>query len=123
MRERRWRATERGGELQTEQTWYLNGQPKEKQEYLETDKQPARRETRFHDNGRMAFEGLWLVKGRYDTQASGVHRQFDTAGRLRGERHHDSRGRISRERELDEAGAVTRDDEVFEDGSRKALGR
>ena len=123
VRERRWRATESGGQLQTEQTWYLNGQPKEKQDYLDVDKLPARRETRFHDNGRVAFEGLWLVKGRYDTQASGVHRLFDDAGRLRREQHHDGRGRISRERELDESGTVTRDDEVFEDGSRKALSR
>jgi antitoxin component YwqK of YwqJK toxin-antitoxin module len=123
VRERRWRTTERGGELVLEQTWYLNGQPKDKLDYLSVDNQPARRETRFHDNGRVAWEALWLLKARYETQASGVHKVFDDAGRLRGERHHDVRGRITREREFDEAGAVTRDDEVFEDGSRKALGR
>lgn len=123
VRERRWRATERGGELQLEQAWYLNGQPKEKQEYLQADNPPARRETRFHDNGKLAFEGLWLIKGRYDTQASGTHKHFDEAGRLRQERQHDSRGHVSRERELDESGRVLRDDEVFEDGSRKSLGR
>ncbi len=123
VRERRWRTTDRGGELQLEQTWYLNGQPKDKLDYLSVDKQAARRDSRFHDNGRVASEGLWLLKSRYETQASGVHRQFDDAGRLRRERHHDGRGRVSRERELDESGGVTRDDEVFEDGSRKALGR
>lgn len=121
--ERRWRVSDRGGELQLEQTWYLNGQPKDKQEYFTADAQPSRRETRFHDNGRVASEGVWQVKGRYETQASGVHRQFDDAGRLRSERHHDARGRVQREREFDESGAVTRDDEVFEDGSRKALSR
>jgi antitoxin component YwqK of YwqJK toxin-antitoxin module len=123
VRERRWRATARGGELQTEQTWYLNGQPRDKLEHLGTDNAPARRDTHFHDNGQVASVGLWLVKGRYDTQASGVHQQFDDTGRLRRERHHDNRGRVSREREFDEAGAVTRDDEVFEDGSRKGLSR
>ena len=123
MRERRWRTTERGGELELEQAWYLNGQPKEKLEYLSIDNQAARRDTRFHDNGRIVSEGVWLVKGRYDTQASAVHKQFDDAGRLRRELHHDGRGRIKRERDLDEYGAVTRDDEVFEDGSRKSLSR
>ena len=123
VRERRWRTTERGGELELEQAWYLNGQPKEKLEYLSIDNQAARRDTRFHDNGRIVSEGVWLVKGRYDTQASGVHKQFDDAGRLRRELHHDGRGRIKRERDLDEYGAVTRDDEVFEDGSRKSLSR
>lgn len=121
--ERRWRATERGGELQLEQAWYLNGQPKEKREYLGVENQVTRRETRFHDNGRVASEGLWLVKGRYDTLASGVHKQFDDAGRLRREQHYDSKGRVSRERELDESGRVVRDDELFEDGSRKSLSR
>lgn len=123
VRERRWRVTERGSELELELTWYLNGQPKDKLEYLNIDNHAARRDTRFHDNGRVASEGLWLVKGRYDTQASGVHKQFDDAGRLRRERHHDGRGRVNRERDLDESGVVTRDEEVFEDGSRKSLSR
>ena len=123
VRERRWRVTERGSELELEQTWYLNGQAKARLEYLSSESQPARRDTAFHDNGKMAAEGLWLLKGRYDTVASGIHKQFDEAGRLRRERHHDGRGRVNRERDLDEAGAVTRDEEVFEDGSRKALGR
>ncbi len=123
VRERRFRVTDRGGELQLEQAWYLNGQPKDKREYLNLETQPARRETRFHDNGRVAFEGLWLIKNHHNAQASGVHQQFDDAGRLRSERHHDNRGRVSRERELDEAGRVLRDDEVFEDGSRKGFSR
>ncbi len=123
VRERRWRPADRSADLQLEQTWYLNGQPKDKLEYLSVDSQPARRETRYQDNGRVAFEGMWLLKGRYETQASGIHKQFDDTGRLRRERHHDARGRINREREFDEAGGVTRDDDVFEDGSRKAVGR
>ncbi|KNZ33138.1 MAG: hypothetical protein AD742_07745 [Methylibium sp. NZG] len=123
VRERRWRVTDRGGELELEHTWYLNGQPKARLDYLSVDNQPARRDTQFHDNGKPASEGLWLLKGRYDTVASGVHKQFDDTGRLRRERFHDGRGRVNRERDLDEAGAVTRDEEVFEDGSRKALGR
>ena len=123
VRERRWRPTERGGELESERRWYLNGQPREVQEYLAIDGQPARRDTGYHDNDRKTFEGAWLVGGRGDTRPLGVHKTYDAEGRLRGERHHDARERISREREFDEAGRATRDDEVFEDGSRKAYAR
>ena len=123
VRERKWRVVERGGELQVEQSWYLNGQPREKQEYQDVEGQPGRLETRFHDNGKMAFQGLWLLKGRYETQAQGVHKYFGEAGQARYERHHDARGRMAREREFDESGRVVRDEELFEDGSRKSLAR
>ena len=121
VRERQWKVTDRGGELQLEQHWYLNGQLKEKQEYLASDGQAARRETYFHDNGRISSEGLWIVADRYSNQAKGVHKSYDSEGRLRLERYHDAKGRVTRERELDEAGQVKRDDELFEDGSRKAF--
>jgi antitoxin component YwqK of YwqJK toxin-antitoxin module len=121
VRERQWTPTERGGELALEQRWYLNGQLKEKQAYQSTNGQATRRDTFFHDNGRPSSEGLWVLAGRYDNQASGVHKRYDSEGRLRLERHHDAKGRVTRERELDESGQVTRDDELFEDGSRKAF--
>lgn len=123
VRERRWLPGERGSELQLEQHWYLNGQPREKLEYFQQDGQSARRETRYHDNGRVSAEGLWFVKGRYDSQATGTHKNFDDQGRLRSERFHDGRGRVNRERELDETGRVLRDEALFEDGSRKAFAR
>ena len=75
---------------------------------------------------RKAFEGAWRLAAngtRAGATATGVHRSFDSDGRLRGERFHDERGRVTRERELDAGGAVVRDDEVFEDGSRKAFAR
>jgi hypothetical protein len=106
VHERRWLPTECGSELQLEQHLYLNGQ---------------RRETRFHDNGRVSLEGVSLVKGRYDTQAIGVQKAFDDQGRLRIERFHDARGRVNRE--LDDTGRVLRDEALFEDGSRKAFAR
>lgn len=123
VHERRWVPTERGSELQLEQHWYLNGQPREKFEYFQQDGQPARRETRFHDNGRVSLEGVSFVKGRYDMQATGTQKGFDEQGRLRFERFHDERGRVNRERELDETGRVLRDEALFEDGSRKAFTR
>jgi antitoxin component YwqK of YwqJK toxin-antitoxin module len=126
VRERRWRVVDRGGELASEQHWYLNGQPKERVEYVVADGRSLRQETTFHDNGTKAFEGSWRVAtpaSRSRDVATGVHRSFDEAGRLRGERFYDERGRVTRERELDGGGNVVRDDEVFEDGSRKAYGR
>ncbi|QTN21409.1 hypothetical protein HZ992_14570 [Rhizobacter sp. AJA081-3] len=123
VRERRWAVGERGGQLASEKRWYLNGQPRDASEYRNEGGRALRHDTQFHDNGQPAFEGMWVLEGRYDRQASGVHRSFDDAGRLRLERHHDDRGRVTRERELDEAGKVTRDDALFEDGSRKAFSR
>ena len=124
VRERRWKPSERGADLQLETTWYLNGQPKTRSEYAVADGRTTRRETGFHDNGRKAFEGSWQAgpSGRAE-QPTGAQQTFDAEGRLRGERIYDERGRIKRERELDERGNVVRDDEVFEDGSRKAVGR
>jgi len=126
VRERRWRVADRGGELASEQQWYLNGQPKERVEYVVADGRSLRQETTYHDNGKKAFEGSWRVAtpaSRSRDVATGVHRSFDEAGRLRGERFYDERGRVTRERELDGNGSIVRDDEVFEDGSRKAYGR
>ena len=126
VRERRWRPTERGAELVSEQRWYLNGQPRELIEFVSGEGRLLRRETSFHDNGRKAREGLWVVGaggGRGAELATGIHRSWDADARLRSERSYDERGRIARERELDASGKVVRDDEVFEDGSRKAFGR
>jgi len=137
LRERRWRATEGGGELVSDASWYLNGQPKTRSDYSSADGRTLRRENGFHDNGRKSFEGAWqtaasggrrmaggrgMASGRGE-QPTGTHQSFDAEGRLRSERIYDERGRIKRERELDERGNPVRDDEVFEDGSRKAVGR
>jgi len=137
VRERRWRATANGGEPVADASWYLNGQPKTRNEYSVVAGRALRRETGFHDNGRKSFEGAWqtaasggrrmaggrgMASGRGE-QPTGTHQSFDTEGRLRSERIYDERGRIKRERELDERGNIVRDDEVFEDGSRKAVGR
>ena len=120
VRERRWQATERGADLVLEQTWYLNSQPRERQDYLLVDGKRTRRETDYHDNGRVAFEGSWRAEAN-DSTPIGVHKRFDDQGRLRGESRYDARGKLAHERSLDESGKVTRDDEVYEDGSRKAV--
>ncbi len=126
VRERQFTPTERGAELQLEQRWYLNGQPREKMEPVTLDGKAGQRDTRYHDNGQIAFDGGYLSGDRSNGSgrtASGVHKTFDANARLRSERYYDARGRVARERELDESGTVTRDDELFEDGSRKAHAR
>ncbi len=122
VRERRWTPAERGADLQVEQRWYLNGQPRDKQEFITVEGRAGQRDTRYHDNGQLSFEGVTVREGR-GQQAVGVHKSYDSNGRLRSERHYDAKGRVARERVLDESGAVTRDDELFEDGSRKAYSR
>lgn len=127
VRERRFRVGERGAEPVADEAWYLNGQPRERIAYASVDGRSERIETRFHDNGQKAFEGTWIgvAGGRSsrEERPSGVHRNFDTTGRVRVERSHDERGRVNRERAFDESGVLVRDDELFEDGSRKAFGR
>jgi antitoxin component YwqK of YwqJK toxin-antitoxin module len=124
VRERRWQPSERGAELVSEATWYLNGQPKTQSIYSVADGRTVRRETGFHDNGRKSFEGTWRTEpGGRGEVAFGTQQSFDVEGHLRRERTYDERGRIKRERDLDERGDVVRDDEVFEDGSRKAVGK
>jgi antitoxin component YwqK of YwqJK toxin-antitoxin module len=121
--ERRLKPAERAAQVESEQRWYLNGQPREKREFTRAEGKITQRETQYHDNGKPSFEGVYLLEGRFGRQALGIHKSYDAEGRLRSERHYDARGRVTRERELDEAGAVKRDDEVFEDGSRKAYSR
>ena len=129
VRERRWVAGERGADPVSDTSWYLNGQMKTQARYVASGERQIRRDTTFHDNGKPAAEGTWVVgvaargRGGRDERPTGVHRSFDDAGRVRGEVVYDDRGRITRERAFDESGVVVRDDEVFEDGSRKSVGR
>lgn len=121
VREQRWKPAERGSELQSDLRWYLNGQLKQKLEYLREPAGLVEKETGYRDNGTVFFEGSWILASRYGRRATGVHKNHDDEGRVRVERNHDDRGRVSREREFDEAGKSIRDDELFEDGSRKAF--
>ena len=126
VHETRWRASDRGADLLNESRWYLNGQPKERTDYTDAGTTRTRREMQYHDNGKLASEGSWVMdNARNDRfgRESGTHKSYDEQGRVRSERVYDDKGRISREREFDERGTLTRDDEVFEDGSRKSLSR
>ena len=103
VRERRFRIGENGrSDLALEQTWYLNGQPKDRTEFVAPGAGRAlRQETAYHDNGRKSFEGSWRFAAsdaRGNAAPTGVHRSWDSDGHLRAERFYDERGRVARER-------------------------
>lgn len=116
-RDRRWTQ----GELTSEETFYLNGQPRSKAQYRMVGATRTLETREFYDNGVLAGEGRYIDTGRYAPTPTGTHRQYDPQGKLKSESVFDARGRISRERTWDAAGTLLRDDEVFEDGSRKAF--
>lgn len=118
VRERRWQL----GELVSEKTFYLNGQPRSDIRHVKREGTAATDVKEFHDNGKLAFQGAYLLDNRSSQRAIGEHRRYDSNARLRQVRSYDGKGRLTREQELSESGQITRDDEVFEDGSRKALG-
>jgi antitoxin component YwqK of YwqJK toxin-antitoxin module len=123
--ERAWAVSEAAQEnqLQTEATFYLNGQPRSKTSYAFEGKQETRDEKTFHDNGQLASQGKYVNEDRYNSRAVGTHQAFNNKGKLVAENVYDNKGRITRERAWDEAGKLERDDEVFEDGSRKAYAK
>ena len=61
LKERRFTPTDRGSQLLTEQTWYLNGQLKSRDDYSRGDAGPMVRMRTFHDNGKPAGDGNWAV--------------------------------------------------------------
>lgn len=124
IRERRWLPPVGGNAaLALEQTWYLNGQLREKQEFVVIDGRREQHDTRYSDDGRLAFDGKYIVSERNSRIPTGIHKTYHATGKVNSERYYDTRGKVTRERSFDETGNATRDDEVFEDGSRKAYAR
>ncbi len=114
----------------SDDTFYLNGQPREKSEFgggeaaVASGRPVWREQTTFHDNGKAASRGRYRLgaRGTVDADAgepTGTHQQFDEAGRLVAESIYDDSGRITREKVWDASGALLRDEAVFADGSRK----
>lgn len=115
-RERRWSQ----GELLSEQTFYLNGQPRSKARYTSTGSARTLETQDYYDNGVLSAEGSYIDTGRYAPTPIGTHRQFDPLGHMKTESVYDGRGRLMRERSWDPSGNVLRDDEVLQDAARKA---
>ncbi|RYZ12034.1 MAG: hypothetical protein EOO24_04580 [Comamonadaceae bacterium] len=119
LREQRWSPE---GLPQSDESFYLNGQPRSRSIYDGAGAQRTVEITDFHDSGQRARQGRFraALRGGASTPI-GTHQTFDERGILVGELVHDDRGRVGRERVFDAAGVLVRDDEVFEDGSRKAF--
>ena len=119
VRDRRWAA----GELASELTYYLNGQLRRKAEYQDTGPGTPRilvmRE--FHDNGSVSSEGAFANTSRYALTPVGVHRRYDSFGKLRSESTYDERGRALRERVFEEPSQPPAEEPPLDDGPRKQL--
>jgi antitoxin component YwqK of YwqJK toxin-antitoxin module len=125
-RDQRWA----NGWLASDETFFLNGQPREKTEYGGVDSavpnsRPIwQQRTSFHDNGQASSRGRYRIgpRGPVDSYASepmGIHQVFSETGRLIAESTYDDSGRIAREKSWDANGSLLRDEAVFADGSRK----
>ena len=119
-REQRWSD---GGVLQSDDTFYLNGQPRSAAVYAGARAARYADVVAFHDNGQRAAQGRYLAGDDAANAPIGVHQSFNARGTLVAESHFDGQGRLTRERSWDDSGQLQRDDEVFEDGSRKAYSK
>lgn len=120
VREQRWGP---GGDPLSDESYYLNGQPRSKAVYGEGNEARTVEITEFHDNGQRAALGRFLVVSRFRQIPIGLHQRFSDKGVLQAESSYDDKGRVTRERSWDADGKLERDDEVFEDGSRKAYAK
>lgn len=118
-RDRRWSA----GKPVSDQSYYLNGQPRSKTEYGGEGDTAWLQTTEFFDSGKTASTGRFSASNRYRQLPLGTHQRFNEAGKLVAESSYDERGRITREKSWDDEGKLLRDDAVFEDGSRKAYAK
>jgi antitoxin component YwqK of YwqJK toxin-antitoxin module len=121
VREQRW--SPEGAPL-SDDSFYLNGQPRSKAAYGGDGTQRFVDIAEFYDSGRPSGDGRFRsgLRGG-STTALGTHRSFYERGGLAAETTYDDKGRVARERVFDEGGSLVRDEEVFEDGSRKSFAR
>jgi antitoxin component YwqK of YwqJK toxin-antitoxin module len=121
VREQRWTPA---GVATTDDSYYLNGQPRSTTVYSGDGLARVAAVTEFHDNGQRAAEGRFSAPApRGRLLPVGLHRRFDELGRLISESAYDNQGRVTRERTWDANGQPDRDDEVFPDGSRRAYAK
>jgi len=121
VREQRW---DPAGAALSDNSFYLNGQPRSTTVYSGEGAARVADITEFHDNGQRAAQGRFSAPApRGRLLPVGLHRRFDDAGRLQSESAYDDKGRVMRERTWDANGQPDRDDEVFPDGSRRAFAK
>lgn len=121
VREQRWNPA---GTALSDDSFYLNGQPRSTTVYSGEGLARVADITEFHDNGQRAAQGRFSAPApRGRLLPIGLHRRFDDAGRIQSESAYDDKGRVMRERTWDANGQPDRDDEVFPDGSRRAYAK
>ncbi|MEO7887193.1 MAG: hypothetical protein ABI893_12010 [Polaromonas sp.] len=118
-RDRQWS----GGKPVSDQTFYLNGQPRSKTEFGGEGDSAWLQTTEYFDTGKVSATGRFSSNNRYGQLPLGTHQRFNEAGKVVTESSYDARGRITREKTWDDEGKPLRDDAVFEDGSRKTYSK
>lgn len=114
----------RRSRLATEDRFYLNGQPQQKDVFTPDGNNNELRDTqRYSDQGKLKAQGRYVLEGRYGERPVGVHKRFFANGKTEREETFDAKGNMSRQKVWDESGKPVSDDELFEDGSRKAYAK
>ena len=121
--EKRWRPIERGTQPVSVSSWYDDGSPKVKSDFILRGAPPelVRREVMFHQNGKISGQGIWGTNGLQDTTPRGVISRFNDQGVLISEYTYNERGTLLREREFDNSGKALQDNEITPDGRRIPL--
>ena len=95
------------------QQWYLNGQPKLRQNIAREGRVELRTTESFWDNGKPSAMNV-----ERNGRLWGWQRYFNEAGLLRHEDEHSERGVLLRRKHFNAQGALEREERFLEDGSR-----
>jgi len=123
LTETRWIIVDEREVVESETSFYLNGQTKTREEYSKRNQLFVIKSKNYHDNGKLSFEGSYFRENRYNQYPNGVHRFFNDKGIVIQALHYDNKGRITREQGFSAEGKLIRDDEIFSDGSRRAFAK
>jgi len=121
VNERKWLVVDGYELLESEASFYFNGQPKTHQKYSKQGQLFIIESTNFHDNGKVSFEGRYLRESRYNQRPDGVHRFFNLKGIVIQAIYYDDKGRVTREQNFSDDGGLISDEEIFADGSRRVF--
>lgn len=93
--------------------WYLNGQPKLRQQVAREGRNELRTTESFWDNGKAS-----AINVERNGRLWGWQRYFNQTGQLLHEDEHGERGVLLRRKHFNEQGALEREERFLEDGSR-----
>lgn len=101
------------GHEQRIQQWYLNGQPKMRQQIRREGREQERTIESFWDNGKPA-----AINAERNGRLWGWQKYFNEDGVLVREDEHGERGLLQRRKRYNEQGGLEREERFLEDGSR-----